>query len=955
MYQVKIKKMPNLPQARRGGSYLNYYQMAPSFTSKDLSDPELDYVKNLGPVDRDLANVEAEKGEEVLMPGPGGMLTKYGIGGNRHPQGGTPLNLPVGSFIFSDFHGKDFKLGGNSKTKITDKGILDYFGLPEKKGGYTFADISKKYDLNTDIAKLLDPTEVNDKMTVDTLLANIKNKTKKLGALAIAQESKKGESAPKMAMPFVAAMNMEAEDFDIPKIPIDQMPFYQNFLNSAQQMDQARAAQEQESAQQSADEIDQQYAQDMGQYMQRMGGSSFPNPYYPNRVPEEMPEAMLGYQVFRDGGEAGLGRFIYKAQRGESEFDFDNIVQRNYNKRKGLYIYVDANGNKYESTEPDLAVADMEFPTSAPGFAQQVQQDTTQTAQPKYDVPKDATIIERKKGESDEAWAKRKQEEYDKAGNKANVYVKVEDKYYKTGSRSKGYGEYKGSEDELKKVFNSNKDLASMYQKLEETFKDPKVRAEYVKYVREAVKNNENLGAKAKGDFKTKVLNGTITDDQIVQAFLDHNKRNIGFAAHGYKVADTDQNPDLGYTSTKLNDWSKEMGLDIKKDNVMLEQLSYIGYRDFINNRDKLTDPDVKSKLAGFNVSQFGKNDEMTALGEGQVSAADEYYTNTTAGQVAGINPSTELFDEEAKLIKESERIPEGDFGTPGQRPPAQPWLQNLLGTGAALLQDVNRYMPVRTQVPYVAQVDPQFISPIYRSQQASSIARGMMEGMSPYMGDQQASARQSLLFGDVADKAAQAAAETEGYNAQSEDKANQFNAQARMQGAQAQSAADAEYYTNVVGSKAIYDKNTGLKNINILRNVISTIDNMAKTDAINYVYGDQFMIDPMSGGLIVQTSGKSPSGQLDASETNSILAAFKTAKNNPDYADMDAEDIKDLVIAQYNMSKYGSAGDRRKKTVANSIMNAYTSPMMGALSAYTAGMNPYAQTADQDGSGYGY
>jgi len=951
MYQVKIKKMPNLPQARHGGNYLNYYQMAPSFTSKDLSDPELDYVKNLGPVDRDSANVEAEKGEEVMMPGPGGMLTKYGIGGNRHPQGGTPLNLPVGAFIFSDFHGKDFKLGGNSKTKITDKGILDYFGLPEKKGGYTFADISKKYDLNTDIAKLLDPTEVNDKMTVDTLLANIKNKTKKLGALAIAQESKKGESAPKMAMPFVIAMNMEAEDFDIPKIPIDQMPFYQNFLNSAQQMDQARAAQEQESAQQSADEMDQQYAQDMGQYMQRMGGSSFPNPYYPGRVPEEMPEAMIGYQVFRDGGEAGLGRFVYKAQQGPSEFDFDNIIQRNYNKRKGVYIYVDANGNQYESTEPDLAVSDMQFPASAPGSVQQSQPDATQTAQPKYDVPKDATVIERKKGESDEAWAKRKQEEYDKAGNKANVYVKIEDKYYKTGSRTKGYGEYKGSEQDLKTIFNGNKDLAAMYQKIEESFKDPKVKAEYVKAVREAAKNDKNWGKKVSADYRQKVANGTIKDDEIVNAFLKHNKRNLAFAAHKIDVSATDNTDNsLGYTNQKLKEFSDQYGLSIDKDQVPLEQIAYLGYRDLIKNKGSITDTETKTKLNPFDIGQFGKADEP----QGQVSNADWIYTNTTAGQYAKINPDTELFDEEAKQIKEAEKIPAGDFGTPGQRPPAQPWLQNLLGTGAALLQDVNRYMPVRTQVPYVAQVDPQFISPIYRSQQAASIARGMTEGMSPYMGTQQASSRQSLLFGDVADKAAQAAAQVEEYNAQSEDKSNQFNAQARMQGAQAQSAADAEYYTNVVGSKAISDKNKQLKNLNILHNTIATIDNMAKTDAVNYIYGDQFMIDPSSGGLIVQTSGKSPNGQLDSNESSTILNAYKAAKNNPEYADMDPEDLKDLVIAQYNMSKYGDAGERRKKTMAGSIMNAYTSPMMGSLSAYTAGMNPYAQGAEQNGSGYG-
>lgn len=948
MYQVKIKKLPNLPQARHGGNYLNYYQMAPSFTSKDLSDPGLEYVKNLNGVDRELANVEAERGEEVMFPGPGGMMNKYGIGGQRHSAGGTPLNLPVGAFIFSDFHGKDFKLGGNKKTKVTDKGILDYFGLPERKGGYTFADISKKYDVNKDIAMLMDPTEVKDKMTINTLEANIKNKTKKLGALAIAQESKKGEAAPKMAMPFVTALNMSPEDFDIPKIPLEEIPFYQNFMNAAQQMDQEQAMQAQESAGQSEDEMMQQYSQDMAMAQQRMGGSSFPNPYYPGRVPEEMPEAMLGYQVFRDGGETGLGRFVYKAQKGTEKFDFDNIVGRDYSKRRGVYIYTDVNGNEYESTQADLAIADEENPFTTNRSTGKTAE-TTVKSTPKYDIPKDAVVLERKKGESDEDWAKRKQEAFDKSPT--NVYIKSEDSYYKVGSRSKGYGtEYKGSEDELKKIFNGNKDLAAMYQKVEETFKDPKVRAEYVKYVRDAVKNDENLGALAKGSFKTKVLNGTITDDQIIQAFLDHNKRNIGFAAHGRKVADTKQKADLGYTNSDLDKWSKEMGLDIKKDNVLLEQLSYIGYRDFINNRDKIADADVKSKLAGFNVSQFGKNDEITALGQGQVSDADEYYTNTTAGQVAGYDPGKELYDEQLKAQEEVQKVPAGDLGTPAQRPPAQPWLQNLMGTSAALLQDVNRYMPIRTQVPYIAQVDPQFISPIYRNQQLNSLVRSMTEGMAPYMGNQTASSRQSALFGDAAEKILQGTAAVEEFNAGQTDKSNQFNAQSRMQGAQAQAASDAEYATNVIGSKAIEDKNKQLKMTNIFRNAIATIDNMMKTDAINYVYGDQFMIDPMSGGKIVQTSGKSPNGQLDQTETNTILAAYKNAINNPDYAGLDPEDVKDLVIAQYNKNAYGSSANRRKQTLANSIMSGYMSPvggqnpMMDQLSAYAYGMNPYGQ-----------
>ena len=1127
MYKVKIKKLPNLPQARRGGSYLNYYQMAPSFTSGSLSNPDLDYSQKLGPVDRDVANVEVEKNEKILMPGGdalGGMLTMYTAGGKRHAEGGTPLNLPEGAFVFSDFHGKDFRLGGNTKTKVMDQGILAYFGLPDRKGGYTFADIAAKYDINKDVANLMDPTEVKDKMTMDTLMYNIKNKTKKLGALAIAQESKKGEGAPKMAMPFIASMNMDPKDFDIPKISVDEMPFYQNIMKGAQQMDQQKAMmQQQQEAQASgmgmedlaqgapqgqmqAPEqggMEEQYAQDMGQYMQRMGGSSFPNPYYPGRIPEEMPQAMLGYQVFKEGGglsrfirrqEGGpammppeamaqqappqggggggqmeqiaaqvqqalqqgaqpeevaaallekgippqaiaqifvsigmpqeevmamisqvtqqmqqgnpeqmepsagqmpdneqaemmaaqqapaeasdmeamaqygmqifakggstgkLDRFISYAKKGLDEFDPESIVNRSYNRRRGVYIYTDANGNKYETTQPDLAVAGMpERSNTGSGGSNSVP--PTQTT-PTYDIPKDAVVVERQKDESAEDWAKRKQEAYDKAVDKGRVYIKSEDKYYRVGNRKKGYGEYKGPAEELKKVFNDNKDLAAMYQKLEETFKDPKIKAEYVKYVRAAAKKDDNWGSDAKARYKDKVINGTITDDQLVQAFLDHNKRNIAFAAHGKKVANTSNfDSELKYTNADIKKWSEEIGLGLNKDNIPIEQLAYLGYRDFINDRDKITDPDLKSKLAGFNVSQFGKNDEMTANGKGQVSKADWVYTNTTAGQVAGVDPGTELYDEELKAKKESEIVPPGEIGAIAKRPPAKPWLQNIIGTGMALTQDVNRYMPIKTTVPYIGQVDPQFISPVYQSQVATSMGRGMMEGMAPYLGNQVASSRQSQLYGEIADKAAQAAAAVEQANAGEATKTNATNLGVRLQGAQAQAAADSEYNTNVIGSKAIFDKNLQLKNVNIYANTVATLDNMARTDAANYVFGDEFNINGMNPfNPIQQIRGKSPNGQVSGDPGGSLMAAYQAALKNPDFAGMDKEDIKDLVIAEYNKSAYANAASSRKKTLANSIMGAYMSPvaannpMMSSLSAYTQGMNPYTNDANDNG-----
>ena len=80
----------------------------------------------LQPVPRDEANVEAEKNETVLTDADqDGFYELYNIGGKRHSQGGTPLNLPEQSFIFSDTRKMKFtkeelkELGVSSSKRLT--------------------------------------------------------------------------------------------------------------------------------------------------------------------------------------------------------------------------------------------------------------------------------------------------------------------------------------------------------------------------------------------------------------------------------------------------------------------------------------------------------------------------------------------------------------------------------------------------------------------------------------------------------------------------------------------------------------------------------------------------------------------------------------------------------------------------------------------------------------------
>lgn len=164
---------------------------------------------SLGPEDRSTANLEAEGGETAYGDINGdGFPEHYKINGPRHTEGGVPLNLPDGTFIFSD----------TRSMKITDCNILKMFNKPCGKGGFTPATLAKPYDINSYRKILQDPT--SDQLDKKTAELMIKQYVLKLGALALAQESKKGfpQGIPEVARPYMEAMGIKDEDL-LPKDP----------------------------------------------------------------------------------------------------------------------------------------------------------------------------------------------------------------------------------------------------------------------------------------------------------------------------------------------------------------------------------------------------------------------------------------------------------------------------------------------------------------------------------------------------------------------------------------------------------------------------------------------------------------------------------------------------------------------------------------------------------------
>ena len=193
-------KMHNL----RAGLGFNANTMPWPIMAGKLSEPPLEVNNTLRPVPREEANLEAEKDEVAAIPTKSGIPDTKVIGGKRHYEGGTPLNLPVDSFIFSD----------TAKMRIKDPVIQQQFGMPVKKNGYTPAEIAKKY--NVSLYKKILADRDADVLQQKTAEMMISNNNMMLAKLALVQESMKGfpQGIPAIAQPYVESMNLDPKMFE---------------------------------------------------------------------------------------------------------------------------------------------------------------------------------------------------------------------------------------------------------------------------------------------------------------------------------------------------------------------------------------------------------------------------------------------------------------------------------------------------------------------------------------------------------------------------------------------------------------------------------------------------------------------------------------------------------------------------------------------------------------------
>lgn len=157
----------------------------------------------LGPMNREDANLEAEKGETALTDLTNdGSFELYNIGGKRHYDGGTPLNLPEQSFVFSD----------TRKMKFTIE-ELKQLGIDSKKK-MTPAKVSKRFPLNKYIEILENPD--SDKIAVETAEDMLNKNKVKLSQIAFLQEQKKkfADGVPLAAYPYMIENGINPQEFE---------------------------------------------------------------------------------------------------------------------------------------------------------------------------------------------------------------------------------------------------------------------------------------------------------------------------------------------------------------------------------------------------------------------------------------------------------------------------------------------------------------------------------------------------------------------------------------------------------------------------------------------------------------------------------------------------------------------------------------------------------------------
>lgn len=775
--KVKITSNPKKAQGGKvrvnpgmgfNATTLNWPAMPGQMSNKPTSANE-----TVGPVPRENANVEAEKGETVLTDFvKGGIPQHYKIGGKRHSQGGTPLNLSPDSFIFSD----------TKAMKISDEDVLAMFNKTKKKGGgVTPADIAKQYDINTYYKTLMDPN--SDDLQRKTAEMMIANYNLKLGKLGLVQESMKGfpQGLPAISQPYIESLGLDPTKF----------------------------------------------VQTQGQPEQPAGDMA----KYGKEIKKSLPKANLG----------NFPGIIFGNRRQPVGFRVNN--------RTGLIEALNNRGEVVGYANPGQisGSANMGMPGGFNvGGGSSTTTTTTSTKKvKKQNIPSDAIILKK----SDPDYIKKRDEAY--AKNPGKVYIQDDSgKYFKV--KESGYT----PDDQLGLI--------------EERFKNPAVakalKEQAIANLKDPVKSKKISGRDLR--FKIDELE-KMSDEEFASKFIDMQKRNIGLIKNNIDVKNYDQDGKLiagKKGPATLQKAFEQINMPVSDKEAALEQAAYISYADLVNAKDagNIQDENLATALKPFKVKQVGAGDEKYNFDVGDdISRIDGYYTNTSAGQVAGIE-GKKLGEEGVQETEEDETTTQTqgeaqqDFGMyPPRMPKKEIFAQDAIKTLGAWgdLMRVKKYMPWQA-TPDLEQRQGVYYSPereLAANAEQSNIAQNVL---AMFAGPKLYSSRASQIQGQGAKNAADILGRYNNLNVGVANQVEQENFAARNRYNELKAdLATRGYDKNIIANQQ-FDNAKNLGRQNLRQSFIDTITNASMAYNLNQLY-PQFNISPSRGGDIFFTEGK--------------------------------------------------------------------------------------------------
>jgi hypothetical protein len=916
------------------------------------------------------------------------------IGGKRHSKGGTPLNLPDGTFIFSD----------TAAMKINDLEILAKFG--KKSGSFTPAELAKPYDINKYRTILEDPN--SDKVDKKSAELMIKNINLKLGALALAQEAKKGfpQGIPEVAQPYMQQMGIREEDLIPQKPQAEAEVNAQAMQNPYENQGMGMQSPEEESMEQvqgmQNPQEEMMEMPPMAAYGMQLGGYGMP--FAQSGI--EMGPTQFD-NINYDRNQPGMQDYLKTIQKynelkgnpesipvGEGPLNIDQ--RENYNELLND-IYSPSEGTAYDPNTgeplPPVNYTPQEqlekrkqniedCPCMKTIFVQGIPKDKCVPCEQlemaqygmmmgdnssprnfsgdqlyrnggslrrfvdggsKYKIPEGAVVIKRADYKTEEEYAKARNEQFAKAG-KNPVYIEMPDgKYKKVTQTTKARDPYTG--EDLKTTWNNSQDIANVFNDMNKSINTPEFTKILSDYTKKALKDKESYKLKSGKISKAyeNYSNKDFTPEEIRDAFALHQKRNLALQAHGiqaryFEDAPTGRllTPQQMVSDKILNDQGQPIKLDeakkiydkyktsnvtdLKKafetvgiplSNTALEQATFQGFTNAVNNRDNLT-PEEQKTLTDWSGYTTGVCDEKGQKNK-RISPIDWDYTDTTGEQLSSYNAPTEseLTDIDVKP-EEPEEVtdinPEETPEAPYQGNPEW-WKQDKVNLGLA----ASDYFDVDKALPWAARYEPELMTPTYYDPtrelaQQSEQANIANQALAQFTGPQALSARSASIQG----QGAKQAADTLGrYNNMNVGVANQFEA------SNAQIANEAQRF-NQAQNKQLYDQNTianqQFKNTkrafkhNLGQAYNTGVTNMMQTDAMNQMY-PQYAVDPRSGGRMHFTKGKE--GNPTFNQDARAYAESLNKSNLP-------ERVQQSLINAY-ITTHGVSGDGGHPNMYNS------------------------------------